>query len=222
MTKILVFEGIDGTGKSVQMERLRARLTAHGKRVMTLSFPVYTSFFGAEVGNLLAGREGVTADTVDGKSMALWYALDRFEAFQNLDYSEADVLLINRYVLSNAVYQSIRDRDLGKPDVLDFVLALEHAHFHLPRPDAYLVLDVLPDSAAQNVDRKGFREYVGNARDVYESIPSLQARARAKYLAYADRLDNVYVIPCMQGNTLKSIEAIGELIDQVLQDIIIL
>ena len=106
--------------------------------------------------------------------------------------------------------------------MLDFVLALEHAHFHLPRPDAYLVLDVLPDSAAQNVDRKGFREYVGNARDVYESIPSLQARARAKYLAHADRLDNVYVIPCMQGNTLKSIEAIGELIDQVLQDIIIL
>ena len=125
MTKILAFEGIDGTGKSVQMERLRARLTGEGKRVMTLSFPVYDSFFGQEVGALLSGRDGVTADTVDGKSMALWYALDRFEAVMALDYSGADVLLINRYVLSNAVYQSIRDRDLGKPDVLDFVMTLE-------------------------------------------------------------------------------------------------
>lgn len=222
MTKIIAFEGIDGTGKSVQMERLRARLSAEGTRVMTLSFPVYTSFFGNEVGNLLAGREGVTADTVDGKSMALWYALDRFETFQSLDYSQADVLLINRYVLSNAVYQSIRDRDLGKPDVLDFCMTLEHEHFHLPRPDAYIVLDMLPDNAARNVDQKGFRAYVGNARDVYEAIPSLQARARRKYLEYASRLDNVYIIPCMEDDRLKSIEAIGELIDQVLQDITIL
>ena len=220
MTKIIVFEGIDGTGKTVQLTRLHDRLTKSGLTVATLSFPVYTSFFGREVGNLLAGTEGVTADTVDGKSMALWYALDRFEAFQHFDYSGADVLLINRFVLSNAVYQSIRDRDLGKPDVLDFVLALEHEHFHLPRPDAYLVLDVLPDRAAKNVDAKGFREYVGNARDVYEAIPSLQERARLKYLEYADRLDNVYVIPCMEGNRLKSIEAIGNQIDSVLKDIL--
>ena len=220
MTKIIVFEGIDGTGKTVQLERLRDRLTARGLTVATLSFPVYASFFGREVGNLLAGTEGVTADTVDGKSMALWYALDRFEAFQHFDYSGADVLLINRFVLSNAVYQSIRDRDLGKPDVLDFVLALEHEHFHLPRPDAYLVLDVLPDNAAKNVDAKGFREYVGNARDVYEAIPSLQERARLKYLEYADRLSNVYVIPCMEGKQLRSIDAIGELIDKALIDIL--
>ena len=220
MTKIIAFEGIDGTGKSIQMENLRARLTARGLRVAVISFPIYSSFFGGEVGRLLSGKDAVRADQVPGKSMALWFALDRFEAFQNFDYSGADVLLINRYVLSNAVYQSIRDCDLGKPDILDFVLALEFDHFHIPSPDVHLVLDMSVDDAAGNVEKKGFRDYVGNDKDVYEAIPTLQERARRKYRAYADRLDNVLLIPCMEGNTLKSIDAIGCLIDGALNSIL--
>ncbi len=210
MTKILAIEGIDGTGKTVQMERLSAFLKSQGKSVLELSFPMYDSFFGSLVGRYLTAKDGIPANTVDGKSMALWFALDRFEAFRNLDYSAYDVVLINRYVLSNAVYQSIRDCDLGKPDILDFVLTLEHDHFRIPKPDLYLVLDMDPEEAAQNVDKKGFRDYVGNARDVYESIDSIQLRARKKYQEYAERLDNVAFIPCMKDGALESIETIAE------------
>ena len=142
MTKIIAFEGIDGTGKSVQMERLCESLKKRGLSVLELSFPVYDSFFGDLVGRYLSAKDGVAANTVDGKSMALWFALDRFEAFRQLDYFGYDVLLINRYVLSNAVYQSIRDIDLGKPDILDFCLELEHKHFGIPVPDLHLVLDI--------------------------------------------------------------------------------
>jgi len=209
MAKIIAFEGIDGTGKTVQMERLREHLEANGKRVMTLSFPMYDSFFGSLVGRYLTAKDGIAADTVDGKSMALWFALDRFEAFRGLDYSDCDVLLINRYVLSNAVYQSIRDCDLDKPDILDFVLSLEHEHFGIPRADINLVLDMDLAEAAGNVDKKGFRDYVGNARDVYESIDSIQLRARKKYQEYAKRMDNVVFVPCMKDGKLESIETIA-------------
>lgn len=220
MTKIIAFEGIDGTGKTVQMQRLSERLVKRGRKVTTLSFPMYDSFFGAQVGRLLSGRDGVRADDVDGKSMALWFALDRFEAFRALDYSGADALLINRYVLSNAVYQSIRERDLGSPDLLDFVLELEHEHFGLPRADAHIVLDMNPESAAANVGKKGFRSYVGSCPDVYEALPDIQRRAREKYVDYAARLGNVFLIPCMENGRLKSIESIGMEIDRVLGDMI--
>lgn len=220
MTKIIAFEGIDGTGKSVQMQLLSERLKKDGKRVSEISFPIYTSFFGSEVGKLLSGRDGVRASDVDGKSMALWFALDRFEAFSDFDYSGSDVLLINRYVLSNAVYQSIRDCDLGKPDLLDFVLDLEYQHFGIPCADAHIVLDMATSDAAQNVDKKGYRDYVGNTRDVYEAIPSIQERARLQYLAYAKRLDNVFIIPCMEGERLKSIEEIASVIADKLEDIL--
>ena len=221
MRRVITFEGIDGTGKGTQMERLAAALKARGLRVACISFPMYDSFFGAQVGRYLTGRDGVRADEVDGKSMALWFALDRFEAFQRADYSDCDVLLINRYVLSNAVYQSIRDCDIGRPDLLDFVLETEHEHFHIPRPDRILLFDIDLDAAAQNVVKKGFRSYVGQGRDIYESIPAIQLRARRKYLEYAARLDNVSVIPCMAENgALKSIEDIGMLVDRAVEGLL--
>ncbi len=214
MTKIIAFEGIDGTGKSVQMERLCESLKKRGLSVLELSFPVYDSFFGDLVGRYLSAKDGIAANTVDGKSMALWFALDRFEAFRQLDYFGYDVLLINRYVLSNAVYQSIRDIDLGKPDILDFCLELEHKHFGIPVPDLHLVLDMDTEDAANNVDKKGFRDYIGNARDVYESIDSLQARARKKYAEYAQRIPNVKLIQCMENGKLLPIDVIAKRVEQ--------
>lgn len=221
MTKIIAFEGIDGTGKTVQLQRLYERLTASGRlRVMTLSFPMYDTFFGAECGRLLSGSGGVRANEVDQRSMALWYALDRFEAFRDLDYSGADVLLINRYILSNAVYQSVRDRDQGNPDLLDFVIALEHEHFRIPRADAHIVLDMNPENASENVGKKGFRDYVGDQPDIYEALPDIQKRARQKYIEYAKRMPEIHIIPCMEQNKLKSIEAIGQLIDAELKPLL--
>ena len=216
MTKIIAFEGIDGTGKTVQIQRLAERLkNERDLEVMTLSFPMYDTFFGSEVGRLLSGSGGVRANEVDQKSMALWYALDRFEAFRNLDYSEIDVLLINRYVLSNAAYQSVRECDLGKPDLLDYVLELEYEHFHIPRANAHIVLDMNPETASENVGKKGFRDYVGDQPDIYEALPDIQKRAREKYIEFSKRLPNLYLIPCMENNHLKSIASIGLLVDEV-------
>lgn len=221
MTKIVAFEGIDGTGKTVQLQRLYERLVASGRfRVKTLSFPMYDTFFGAECGRLLSGSGGVRANEVDQRSMALWYALDRFEAFRDLDYSDADILLINRYILSNAVYQSVRDRDLGNPDLLDFVIELEYNHFRIPRADAHIVLDMNPENAYENVGKKGFRDYVGDQPDIYEALPDIQKRARQKYMEYAKRMPEIHIIPCMEQNKLKSIDAIGELIDKELAPIL--
>lgn len=199
---VIAFEGIDGSGKTVQMKRLERIFIARGKSVLTRSFPVYSSFFGERIGNLLSGTANVRADQVDAKSMALWFAMDRWADFQDRDTSNADVLLINRYVLSNAVYQSIRERDLSEPDILDWVFELEYKRLSLPEPDVHVVLDVLPQDAGHNVDKKGFREYVGDARDVYESAGGIQARAREKYLDYARRCSNILVVDCMDQGAL--------------------
>ena len=75
-TKIIAFEGIDGTGKSVQMEQLRTRLEQRGLTVGVLSFPDYDSFFGGCVGRYLTKKDGVSASDVDQRSMALWFAMD--------------------------------------------------------------------------------------------------------------------------------------------------
>ena len=152
--------------------------------------------------------------------MALWFALDRFDAFRGFDTTPYDVILINRYVLSNAVYQSIRDRDGENADLLDFVYDLEFSRLGIPKPDRILLFDMDLESASENVSRKGFREYVGSSgKDIYESVPNIQLRARKKYLDYASRLDNVSVIPCMGTGGLKSIDEIAALVREALSDL---
>ena len=83
-TRIIAIEGIDGSGKGVQYRLLRDALLARGYTVETRDFPAYESFFGQEIGKLLSGAEGTRADEVDGKSMALWFALDRMESFPTI------------------------------------------------------------------------------------------------------------------------------------------
>ena len=219
-TKIIAFEGIDGTGKSVQMERLKERLTRRGLSVGTLSFPDYGSFFGGCVGRYLTKKDGVSASDVDQRSMALWFAMDRWAAFQGFDYRRFDVLLINRYVLSNAVYQSIRDRDLNGPDILDFVTELEFEQLKIPRPHLQLILDMDLSDAQQNVSKKGYRDYAGDEKDEYEKQDAIQIRARAKYLAFGERLKNVQVIPCMEKGTLLPIDTIAQRVYDAVEKIL--
>jgi len=215
-TKIIAIEGIDGSGKTMQINRLEKNLLQHGYSVEKLSFPIYDSFFGIQIGKYLSCAEGVAADTIDAKSMALWFAMDRYAALHNFS-TTADFLLLNRYVLSNAVYQSIRERDLGHDDLIDFVLDLEHNALQLPVPDLYLYLDVDIDSAGINVTKKGFREYTGNEKDVYERQEGIQVRARQKYLQYAEKLDNVCTISCMHQQTMLSEEEIEKKIIDALR-----
>ena len=201
-TKVITIEGIDGSGKTVQFKALKKLLTSRGFSVELRSYPIYESFFGAEIGRYLSGQNGVQAVDIDQKSMALWFALDRAESFKGYEDGKTDYLLINRYVLSNAVYQSIRDCDLGKPDIIDWVSELEYGHFGLPRPDLNLFFDVEPKCASDNVDKKGFREYVGKSKDVYEKSTGIQQRAREKYLEYAERFDDIAVIKCTENGTM--------------------
>ena len=203
-TKIITIEGIDGSGKTVQFNRLYDNLTALGYSVDVKNFPMYESFFGAQVGRFLSGEEGVKATDIDQKSMALWFALDRFDAFRGWEDGKYDFLIINRYVLSNAVYQSIRDRDIGKPDIMDWVFELEYERFGLPRPELNIFFDVNTRRAGQNVDKKGFRDYVGEGRDVYESSGGIQERAREMYRLASERYDDVCIIDCMDGGNMRS------------------
>ena len=203
-TKIIAIEGIDGSGKGSQFTLLYENLKARGLNVARRDYPRYESFFGAQVGRLLSGEGGVRADTVDGKSMALWFALDRWESFRDYRDGDADVLLLNRFVLSNAVYQSIRDIDLGKPDIVDWVFELEYGYFGLPRPDVTLLFDVSEEQAERNVKKKGFRGYVGDGADVYEQSNAIQERARQKYIECAGRFPDIAVISCMKNGLFLS------------------
>src|SRR5207244_6487047 len=132
--RLIAIEGLDGAGKSTQVALLADALST----VDVVSFPRYDSFFGRQIRLLLDGAGDVSAQTVDPRSMALWYALDRAQWARDRKPVSDGVVLLNRYTLSNAVYQSARSGE----DLFDWVLRLEFEGLGLPRPDVTGVLVV--------------------------------------------------------------------------------
>ena len=76
MRKVIAFEGIDGSGKTVQFNILKDYLCNMGYDVDCKEFPVYESFFGSIIGDLLSGKNSTNAGTLDPMSMALWFAME--------------------------------------------------------------------------------------------------------------------------------------------------
>ena len=219
MRKIIAFEGIDGSGKTVQINMLKEYLVATGYDVGYKEFPVYNSFFGQIIGDLLSGRGNVTAEELDPQSMALWFAMDRVQSFNKDDANDCDILLINRYVLSNAAYQSARCNCNTKktPDeMIDWIIRLEHEELGLPVPDVYIFFDVAKNQAERNVNKKGHRDYIGDGKDIYEASDGMQSSARRAYLRCVEKFDNTERIDCMDGDRFLSVEEIHSMVLNVL------
>ena len=211
--RVIAFEGIDGSGKGVQIREIAGRLNGLGRKVLVQDFPVYSGFFGKEIGRMLSGEQDVRADVVDPRSMSLWYALDRHEALKGIDRREYDDILFNRSTLSNAVYQSIRTREEDREAFIEWLFELEFERLGVWEPDLYFIFDVTEEQSKKNVEKKEQRAYVKDTFDGYERSQRIMNQARSVYLRLAQEYGNMYIIPCMDENgVFKSIEEIADLV----------
>lgn len=205
MTKYIAFEGIDGAGKTIQSRLLCQSLLEHGFSVVERSYPVYKSVIGREIYRML--HDGQAA-TLDAKSMALWYALDRLADYRGNQglFERADYVLFNRYTLTNRVYQSIRG---GDPAIGDWIDTLEHGILRLPQPDLYLILDVPIEVSQENNRRKD--------KDSYEQDLELQRQVRKGYLSAAIGDSSIRIISCYQDGALLPPPEITEIVLQTVK-----
>ncbi len=182
---LIVIEGVDGAGKRTLTNGLRAAFETAGHSVATLAFPRYGVSVPADLAaEALHGRHGDLAESV--YAMAVLFAMDRAGARTEIDQlSQAhSVLLLDRYVASNAAYSAARLHQGIDGDVVAWVEDLEYERLALPRPDWQLLLDVPTELAAQRAVSRAAEE-ADRARDAYERDDGLQRRTAAAYTALA-------------------------------------
>lgn len=182
---LIVIEGLDGAGKRTLTDGLGGVFEATGKSVATLAFPRYGASVTADVAaEALHGEHGDLADSV--YAMAMLFALDRAAATADIAHltDAHDVVILDRYVASNAAYSAARLHQPADGEVVDWVFRLEFDRLGLPKPDWQLLLDVSPELAG---DRARSREAgdATRARDAYERDGGLQQRTRAVYQGLA-------------------------------------
>ncbi len=184
MTMIAI-EGVDGSGKRTLTEGLRQALAAQGRSVATLAFPRYGDSVTADLAReALHGAHGDLAGSV--YAMAVLFALDRAAARDRIAALRAghDVLILDRYVASNAAYCAARLHQDADGDMVDWVGGLEYGRLGLPEPDLQILLDVGVEVAAARARRRAGQE-ADRARDAYERDDGLQSRTAAVYSGLA-------------------------------------
>lgn len=186
MGRLVVIEGIDGAGKRTLTEALVRTWRDSGATVATAAFPRYGESVHADLGSeALHGQHGDLADSV--YAMALMWALDRRAHRTWLAglIADHDVVLLDRYVASNAAYGCARLRQGPSGGFAEWVRQLEFERFRLPAPDRHVLLAV-PVEVAQERARQ--RESVDptRSRDAYERDGGLQARTADVYEQLAE------------------------------------
>lgn len=180
-----MIEGLDGAGKRTLAAGLTERIRQGGGTVAHAAFPRYSADVHAElVAEALHGGHGDLGESVHG--MAVLYALDRRDAAEALraDLAAHDVVLLDRYVASNAAYGAARLHQGADGEFVRWVRELEIERFAVPRPDLQLLLRVPADVAASRAEHRERTET--RRRDNFESDSSLQQRCGAVYEGLAE------------------------------------
>ena len=151
--KLIVVEGLDGSGKSTQAPLLAQTLEKRGIACRSISFPDYDDPSSTLVRMYLAGEFGSEAGEVNAYAASTFYAVDRFAAYARHwreDYLVGKVVVAARYTTSNAIHQMSKLPESEWEDFLGWLEDLEYRRMQIPHPDLVLYLD-MPDEAAQSL-----------------------------------------------------------------------
>ena len=184
---LIVLEGLDGAGKSTQVELVRRMFAQEGVESHFLHFPRFDApVYGELIARFLRGELGAV-DEVDPYLVALLFAGDRADAAAQLrswlDAGHAAKLPAGE-----------RQEELRR-----WILDLEFGYYGIPRPDVSLFLDVpfaFTEKKLSEVREGDDREYLKGERDIHEASLDLQRRVREVYRAAAAADDRLRIIDC--------------------------
>ena len=217
MGRLIVIEGLDGSGKSTQTPILADELRGQGKDVHVVSFPDYASDSSMLVRMYLGGAFGKKPGDVNAYAASSFYAVDRYASYvQHWKefYERPDsVIIATRYVSSNEIHQ-LAKLDRGDwTDYLDWVEEFEYGKLGIPHPDLVLYLDMKYEIAMDLVS--GRSEATGQKKDIHELDADYMERCY-KAAAYAsDKLGWRNII-CYEGKKPLSQEiTAGKILEEV-------
>lgn len=156
--KLIVLEGVDGSGKATQSKLLVDYFRSKNIPVETISFPRYTdSFFGKLVGRFLSGEFGKLQE-ISPYLASLPYAMDRRNARQEIVnwLKKGKMVVADRYVTSSFAHQAAKLPAEKRPEFIEWLRDMEYNEHKMPVPDIVLFL-YIPWEKSQELASKRAR-----------------------------------------------------------------
>lgn len=212
--KLIVIEGLDGSGKSTQIELLKSKLT--GKNIHQIKLPDYDSPSSTLVKMYLGGEFGKNPNDVNAYAASAFYAVDRFANYKTKwkqFYDNGEIILSDRYTTSNAYHQATKIPEDKRKEFFSWLEDFEYNLIDIPKPDVVIYLD-MPIEISQ---RMMTSRYSGdeNKKDIHESNIAYLLKCREAALSAAKEM-GWKVITCNDGDNPRTIDDIGNEIFEII------
>lgn len=229
--KFIVFEGLDGSGKSTQSNLLKIRLEEKGYQVEKIDFPQYGQKSAGLVEEYLNAKYG-SAESVGPYRASIFFACDRYDASFKIKQwlLGGKIVISDRYVGSNVGHQGGKIKDKEKRDeYVKWLYNLEYGIFQIPQPDLCLILKTTPQIAfarapeveEQEKKQKRWGYLKSEVRDLHERDLNHLADALDCYLEVGQKFKEEFkIIDCLENNQLLTIEKIQERVWEVVKQIL--
>ncbi len=200
--KFIVFEGIDGAGKTTQVELLVKRMEKEGRKPYLTAEPTGLAT-GKEIRRVLGG-EIKKSDC----EMATMFVLDRIAHNKDSEIGidrmieEGFDVISDRYYYSSLAYQ-------GSSTDYSWVRAMNIDCPEIRKPDLCIFLDLTPEQSLERI-RAG-----RNKLEIYENVETLTKVRESFFSTFSDLDDKVAIV-----NAYRSIEEIADEIWQIVSSIL--
>lgn len=204
--KFIVIEGLDGSGKSTQIELVEKYLQEKNIKSKFLHFPrPEAPFFGEMISRFLRGELG-DIESVDPYLVAMLYAGDRNDAAKMIrDWlSDGYAVIADRYLYSNIGFQCAKLNTVEEKDKLArWIKKLEYEYHGIPVPDLNLFLKVPYEFTQSSLKKRregADRDYLQGNDDIHEADLDFQGQVRNIYLWQVKQNADFEEIDCGDSN----------------------
>ena len=210
MGKLIVIEGLDGSGKSTQTDLLFENLSKNGVLCRSVSFPNYEDDSSALVKMYLAGQFGQKPGDVNAFAASSFYAVDRYASFKKDwgEYYKAGGTVVSaRYTTSNAIHQCSKLPSDMWEEYLSWLYDFEYKKLGIPAPDAVFFLD-MPTEISQKLMDKRY-DANGGHKDIHESDLEYLENCR-KAALFTAQYSGWEIVTCGKDGEARTIEDIAQ------------
>lgn len=218
MKKLIIIEGLDGSGKSTQVGLVEKYFEDGGVKFKKIKLPDYESPSSALVKMYLAGEFGTSAGDVNAYAAGAFYAVDRYASFRlgwQKEYESGTVILADRYATSNSIYQMEKIPKKEWDEYLEWSADFEYNKIGIPAPDLVIFLD-MPVDISQRLMSSRYNGDEGR-KDVHEADRAFLLKCREAAL-YTAKKQGWKVINCAKGDLPRDIKDIHSEIIEIIRE----
>mgnify|MGYP004689353545 FL=1 len=219
--KLIVIEGLDGSGKATQTRILCSRLRELNFNVCKVSFPNYSEPSSSLVRMYLNAEFGKRPEDVNAYAATSFFAVDRYASFAKLwksRYEKGQIIVADRYTTSNAIYQLEKLPKEEWKSYINWMEDYEYVKLGLPKPDLVIYLD-MPIDVSQSFMSHRYRGKE-SCKDLHEKNVAFLKRCQESAMFVSDLL-GWNIVKCSDGENPKLIDDIHELVFSLVKKVIL-